>query len=506
MKKKYTQPILQYDLNGNLIKEWENISSIPPISRRDSIINCCLNKTKTSAGFIWRFKGDSFNSNPNPKSNIKCKICNSSESVRSMAMHLKWAHNLSTQEYVKDYGEYRPKNLKNLKKQETSNLKCFICNEKLNHNQHLMYHITKKHPDITQSEYIIKYMFYDSYPLCKCGCGQPVKLLRSGKNSDLGKDSYSRDYIKGHWDWEVFTNINKQSKEEINLLNYIKSIYKGEIKENVRGIIPKNEIDIFLPQLKLAIEYNGLYWHSEKANRLKDYHINKLKQATLKGIRLIQIFSDEWLNHQEIVKSKLKNILNLATDRIYARNCIIQEITNPQIKNNFLNQYHIQGEDRSKIKLGLFHENNLVGVMTFSNPRVALGSRNLHQDGTYELSRFASSINIIGGASKLLKYFIKKYTPNTIYSYSDNRWTDPDNNMYLKLGFEKSSQSSPNYFYTKNFLTRSHRYSFNKFKLKKMGCDVSKTEKDLMKELGYTRIWDCGTTKYVLNIKRPSES
>ena len=225
-----------------------------------------------------------------------------------MAMHLKWAHSMGTEEYVKLYEEFRPKKINTLEIQETSDIKCQICNTKLNSNQHLMYHITKFHPEITKSEYIINNILH-IIPRCKCGCNLPVTILENGKNCDLKKEIYHRDYIKGHWDWEVFTGIGKQSKEEIQVIEFIKEIYKNEIQLNVRGLIPKLEIDIYLPDLKIAIEYNGLYWHSEKNGKKSDYHINKTKILQTQNIRLIQIFSDEWINKKEIVKNKLKSIL-----------------------------------------------------------------------------------------------------------------------------------------------------------------------------------------------------
>ena len=137
--------------------------------------------------------------------------------------------------------------------------------------------------------------------------------------------------------------------------------------------------------------------------------------------------------------------------------------------------------------------------MTFSKPRLALGGKSSYEN-IYELSRYASSQYIVGGGNKLIKYFTKTYNPKSIYSYSDNRWTDPNNNMYLKMGFKIEKTSTPNYFYTKDYLVRIHRYNFNKFNLKKLGADISKTEFKIMEELGYTKIWDCGTTKYILDL------
>ena len=242
-----------------------------------------------------------------------------------------------------------------------------------------------------------------------------------------------------------------------------------------------------------------MYWHSEKNNKLSNYHLNKTTEANKIGIRLIHIFSDEWLNKKNIVKSKLKSIITKNKENtIFARKCTVKEI-DPQTKNTFLNKYHIQGEDKSQIKLGLFYNDILSAIMTFSKPRLALGGK-LSYENIYELSRYASSQYIVGGGNKLIKYFTKTYKPKSIYSYSDNRWTDPNNNMYLKMGFKIEKTSTPNYFYTKDYLVRIHRYNFNKFNLKKIGADITKTEHKIMEEMGYTKIWDCGTTKYILDL------
>jgi transcription elongation factor Elf1 len=502
MKKKYNKKITQYDLEGNILNTFQEPSKASHIVNYDSIINCCLGKYKTAGGYVWRFDGDEFNINNNKqlKNTFKCSICNSEETARTMALHLKWVHNTTTEKYINKYGEFRPKYLKTLEKQSLSNIQCQICGQKLNSNQHLMYHLSKSHPETSKSEYIMHYFLDDIQPLCKCGCEQPVTILENGKNCDLDKNTYHRDYVKGHWDWKVFSGIKKQSKEEIELVDYLTTIYPEEIQTSVRDILPKTEIDIYLPQLKIGIEYNGLYWHSEKNGKFSDYHITKTKISNNLGIRLIHIFSDEWINKKEITKQKLNSIINpIKPSRIYARKCIVKEIS-PNDKNIFLNQYHIQGEDRSSIKLGLFNNDELISVMTFSNPRVSLGGNHLDKT-SYELSRFASKKYVCGGSAKLLSFFIKNYSPKSIYSYSDNRWTDPNNNMYLKLGFNIEKQSSPNYFYTKNYLTRFHRYNFTKQRLNKMGADIeNKTEYEIMKELGYTKIWDCGTTKYVLYI------
>ena len=482
--------IYQFSLDKKLINEFENSQKAQEMTNihYDSILKCCKGKLKTVKGFIFSYNDIL----EEKKSDYKCAICNSNETVRSMAMHLKHFHNnLKTEDYVKIYGEFRPKNINNIKLKEKSNIICQICNEKLLHNRQLMFHININHNEITQEEYILKYMYNNVYPTCKCGCGGQVQILINGKNCDLDKNTYSRDYIKGHWDWNISSN------EEQELYEYISQIYKDNIIRNDRTILDNKELDIYLPNLNLAIEYNGFFWHSEKMGKLKEYHLNKTLLAKSKNINLIHIFSDEWVNKKEIVKSRLLNKLNLTPNKIYARKCKIKEVLIKD-KDEFLNNNHIQGKDKSSIKLGLYHDDKLVSIMTFGHPRTAIGKTKINIENQYELVRFSNLLNtnVIGGASRLLKHFIKTYNPQHIYSFSDNRWSNWENNMYLKLDFKFISKSEPSYWYSRDCLHRLHRYNFSKNNLRKMGYDITKTEKQIMEELNYFKIWDCGVSRF----------
>lgn len=297
---------------------------------------------------------------------------------------------------------------------------------------------------------------------------------------------------------------NTRSKDEIEIGDYIKDL-GFEIHHTK---IDKKEIDIFLPELNLGIEFNGLYWHSENnGNKNKEYHLNKILLCENKNIRLIHIFEDEWKFKKEIVKNRFKSILGIYSNRIGGRECEIKEV-DPKEKNIFLEKYHIQGADKSKIKLGAFHKKtkDLIGVMTFSTPRIALGKKNKGEE-EYELSRFVTISNTLtpGLASKMLTYFIRNYKPKKIYTYSDIRWNT--GNLYRQLGFECFGKTVPNYWYIvydKGF-KRIHRFNFRKSRLKVLFPEIyddNKTEWQIMQEAGYDRIWDCGNDKWVLNLTK----
>jgi hypothetical protein len=264
-----------------------------------------------------------------------------------------------------------------------------------------------------------------------------------------------------------------------------------------RNILNGYEIDVYIPSYKLGIELNGLYWHTEE-HKDKNLHLTKAELAEKSGIHLIQIFEDEFKQKNNIVINRLKNLLHLNDKKIYARDCVVKSIQS-DVKSDFLNKYHIQGNSNTSINLGLFYNDDLISVMTFSKERLALGNRK-SEEGVFELNRFCSisNTNVIGGASKLLKNFIRNYTPKKILSYADRRWSF--GNLYEKLGFQFISNTKPNYWYTVDFVNREHRFKYRKNVLndKLENFDPNLSEIENMKNNGYVRIWDAGNKKYLM--------
>lgn len=286
--------------------------------------------------------------------------------------------------------------------------------------------------------------------------------------------------------------IIKVSKEETSLYEYICSIHNGQVIQSNRSILNGKELDIYIPEYNLAIEYNGLYSHYYRPEETKEslikgrnYHLQKTIECEKQQIQLLQFYSDEWLNKRNIVKSIIKSKLKL-NKKIYARNCE-KIVLNTYDKNIFLNENHIQGEDRSKIKLGLTYQNELMCVMTFCKPR-------FNKFYEWELSRFSnkSELNVIGGFSRLLKWFMNEYSGNII-SYADRRYSN--GNVYRKNGFELIRTNSPSYYYVdKNCLQRFNRMKFQKKYIGAYDC----TEYEKAREMGYNKIFDCGTLSFVL--------
>ena len=276
------------------------------------------------------------------------------------------------------------------------------------------------------------------------------------------------------------------------------SIAEGQIRTIVESLgvfcrkdkqlLNGKEIDIFIPDLMVGIEYNGNYWHSEevmiKASKPITYHQDKTLLSKDKGIQLIQIFEHQWLEKSEIFKSVIANKLG-KSNKIYARKCKVVELKDCK---EFLETNHLQGNCPSSTKLGLTYNDELVSVMTFGKPRFS----NNHE---YELIRFCNKLNtsVVGGASKLLKYFETKYKPKSLVSYANLQWSD--GGLYNQLGFSVNKVSKPNYWWTKGSSTALTRYQCQKKRLMKLLGDKFNpdlSEKANMENNGYSRLFDCG--------------
>lgn len=239
-------------------------------------------------------------------------------------------------------------------------------------------------------------------------------------------------------------NFKKLFKQQQEVYDYIKSIYNGNILFNIKNIIKPLELDIYIPDKNVAIEFNGLYWHSINSGIDKYYHQLKSFKCKEKGIRLIHIYEDEWLNEnkQKIIKDIIKHALNIKNsneNKIYARKCIIKEIDN-NLYNEFCNNNHIQGSRGAQVKLGLFYNDELVQIASFGKSRF-----NKYVEWEWVRGCPASNNNVIGGTSKLFSYFVKNYKPKSVLCYADfNKF---DGKGYKECGFEFEGFTSPNKFY-----------------------------------------------------------
>lgn len=292
---------------------------------------------------------------------------------------------------------------------------------------------------------------------------------------------------------EDYINWNRnQSRYEQELYNFIKGIYSGEIIQHSRNIISPSEIDIYIPKENIAIEFNGDYWHSsEKIS--KNYHLEKTVACKNNNIKLIHIFEYEWINNKEKIKNYLSNILKYNQNVIYARETKVHEI-NSDDAYKFEELYHIQGRANSEINIGLSKNNQLLALMTFGKPR-------FDNNVQYELIRlcYTSNTIIVGGSEKLFKFFVEKYKPTSIISYSNI--AKFDGKVYNRIGFSIESFTEPNYVWVNNKYEVLQRYKTQKKMLVEKGLGTNnETEDIIMKRLGYNKIYDCGNVKYIYNI------
>ena len=279
------------------------------------------------------------------------------------------------------------------------------------------------------------------------------------------------------------------SNKELDLYRWIFSLLlNSTIIQHDRSILNGKELDIYIPDKNLAIEFNGDYWHSEYYKD-KNYHLDKTLKCQEKGIRLIHIFEHEWDSKRLIVESIIRNKLGLIENHIYARKCSISEISQRDYS-NFLELNHIQGSIVSKYRYGLFYNRELVSVIGFGKSRFKKGEMELH--------RFCSKINtsVIGGFSKLISYFMNQNICSEFITYVDRSKFDAKG--YFKIGFELINQIEPSYFYTKNGEVLS-RYQCQKHKLAKLleNYSPSLSESDNMILNGYLKVYDCGTLKLI---------
>lgn len=481
-KEKIINKILSCKKCGKELNDIENISGgatshlmkcSPNVNIPTKIFRSNYKKTK---GTYWYL--NYFNLIDKPNSEImKCPDCNwisldLTNKTGAFTKHITKTHG-TIEDFInkhKDYKKYFNNHNKQIERKNNiheDGIYCKICEEKLKYvnNKHLSKH------NITLREYKIKYM--------------GINFISNSTIQKL-KDSYDEN-LKYH------ENTYK-SKPENEITNLIKS-YGFDVLNNNKTLLNGVEMDIYVPELKLAIEYNGIYYHTEKMGKDKWYHLKKQEVAKSFGIKLIHIFEDEWVYKKDICINKLTHLIGKNNNEIiFARKTNIKNI-NKEDAELFLNNNHIQGSSpQSTINIGAYYNGILIGVMSF-----------LKQKNIWILNRFATDINYrcVGLSSKIFNFFIKQYNEPIVVSYADRRWTtDSMNNVYIKMGFKLVSINNPDYKYVNGKIDRYgriHKFNFRKKKLLKIYPDIlnnSMSENEMTEIINCDKIWDCGLFKY----------
>ena len=250
---------------------------------------------------------------------------------------------------------------------------------------------------------------------------------------------------------------------EKELSNFIKQ-FSSNISLNDRTLINPLELDIVIPEKHLAIEFNGLYWHSEEHGKNENYHINKSLLCKSKNFNLIHIFEDEWLFQKNIIKGSIKEYFN--SKKIKTNFITFKKIDNKLAK-KFNEKYNILGHITTKNNFGLFYKNRLIHVLSVGKPR-------FNKIYKYEIYRLSSTFNFkIENYFKVLIDNLPLSIKESLIFYENKRFPIINKTLLDNLIF--LSNSKPSYFFVKNKNRYSKYNKINRFDYK---------------------IWDCGSTLY----------
>lgn len=289
--------------------------------------------------------------------------------------------------------------------------------------------------------------------------------------------------------------VSYNSGKEIMLMKLFDNLGIKYIT-NDRTIIKPLELDFYFPDYHIAIEINGIYFHSELFGKDKNYHKYKTELCEQKGIQLIHIWEDDLIKHKDLIFSMLKIKFGICNKKIGARECKIKTVSAKDCK-TFLNENHLQGFINAKYKFGLYYNNELVSVMTFGNLRKSLGAKK--DRSSCELYRYCTKVGMVisGGASKLFKYAIeqlKKDEFKTILTYAKRDWST--GSLYKILGFEFDGYTVPGYFWTNSNGNRINRFRCRKSEIAKTEDAKNMTEVEIMQSRRYFRCYDSGNLKF----------
>lgn len=277
-------------------------------------------------------------------------------------------------------------------------------------------------------------------------------------------------------------NVKSSPEDEI-----IETLRPLECEQGNRKILDGKEIDVYVPSLKIGVEYNGLLWHSEAYGKDKYYHLNKLEECERKRVKLIQIFEDEWINHRDICEYKLKQLcgVNVGVE-IDEEKCVIRSDINKTEVNNFCEKYGFCGKDKFSVSVGCYYCDKLVYIATFRKIK----------NNSYLLNNIAfnTHYNCDKLLYKIVTYFIEHYNFNELKLLADRRWVgNCYDNVYTECGFKLSKFISPSFKYYNQAIkqfARFSKYQINKLKKAHFSSkNVDKYE---------TKVWDCGKIEYVL--------
>lgn len=270
---------------------------------------------------------------------------------------------------------------------------------------------------------------------------------------------------------------------------------------NDREIIAPHEVDVWLPERRLGIEYNGLHWHGEVVNgaAARTKHWRKHVAARAADIQLIQVFEDEWVHDRDKVVAVLRARLGHNERRLGARECVVAEVKADEAQ-AFLDRHHLRGYGAGGTHLGLRLGDELLAMVTVRPPAASRVPDGYSKAETLDITRFcvAGGVTVSGGFSRLLAGITKRFSGvRCVVTYSDNRWSE--GGLYEAVGFRRDRESGPSYSYHRRGTQgpRRPRFQYRLKNIKRMWPDETGTEWEIMRRHGWDRTWDCGTTRWV---------
>src|SRR5574343_903348 len=348
--------IYQYDLNGELLKIWNSSIEICGVNNynRGNITSCCLGKSSKAYGFLWLYKeqlhelenrliiANKTRSDISKETWDNKKECINEKRRSNSLIKFGVSHHMKLDSYKKTGDS-------NIAKIEDTKDKIRQTERKSKFDN-----LLKR---FTELEFI-KFIESDVIEFKSLLCNHTFQINRQLL------------IVRKNHEHTICTQcnpigINHTSEAQNEISNFIKEM-DIEILENAKGILDgRLELDIYIPNFNFAIEFNGLRYHNS-LYKSSNYHLKKTEMCDKLDIRLFHIFEDEWEFKKDIIKSMIKNFLN-KSDKIYARNCEILELTHLQ-QSTFYDNNHLQGPVPCEFSYGLFYKNELVAAMSFSKP------------------------------------------------------------------------------------------------------------------------------------------
>lgn len=277
------------------------------------------------------------------------------------------------------------------------------------------------------------------------------------------------------------------SKGEDDFAKFVLSL-APTAKRHVRDLAPGFEYDVVVADKKVALEYNGLYWHSEKIKPGSDYHLRKTRAAENAGYSLVHVWEDDWRDKRPVVEAMIRRKLGVSEEpRHNARSLRVQKISAPEAR-AFLDAHHIQG----------FASGSWYGALVSEVGPVAVLVMKRRGEDEWELARFATSAIVRGGHTKLLTAFRREHDPARIVTFSDN--TVSSGGLYENSGFRRDGELPPDYTYLVKG-SRAHKFNYRKARFQKddaLEYREGLSERQLAELNGLLRVYDAGKVRWVL--------